>query len=391
MSSSARGGPRLPGGAGRCAAVRFGILGPLEVTEGEATRGVGRSQGAYPAGCAAGQGERGRACAPAGVDPVARGRAGRGGQQPPHPVSRLRNALGGDAVERTESGYVVRCGEDELGALAFEQASGRGPGRAGRRPLVRMPPARRPRRWPGGGATRPCPSSRTSPSPCPGPVRSARSAGARSSAASTPAWRWASTGPWWASWVTWSSASRCGSGCGASSCGRCTAVVARPRPSGRTSGCVRSWRTSSASPPVPSWSAWSGRSSPRTRGSTGRRRCRRRRRARPHQHAGHLPVHRRRALHGPLGPRPHGHGRRAAGPRRAGPGRHREPPRPRLRAPRRRLLRGVHRPGRRGACRPRRPAPPERAGAGPAARSTCAWRCTPARPSSARATTSAPP
>ncbi|HZM38776.1 MAG TPA: BTAD domain-containing putative transcriptional regulator [Acidimicrobiales bacterium] len=105
--------------------MRFGILGPLEVTEGKATRRVGgpktrtllaallvRANEVVPAHLLvstlwpdAGQAE--------------------GANNLHTQLSRLRNALGGDAVERTESGYVVRCDEDELDALAFEQASGR--------------------------------------------------------------------------------------------------------------------------------------------------------------------------------------------------------------------------------------------------------------------------
>jgi predicted ATPase/class 3 adenylate cyclase len=103
--------------------VRFGILGPLEVTEGEATRRVG---GPKTRTLLAALLVRANEVVPAHLLvstlwPEA-GQA-EGANNLHTQLSRLRSALGRDAVERTESGYVVRCGEGELDALAFEQAS----------------------------------------------------------------------------------------------------------------------------------------------------------------------------------------------------------------------------------------------------------------------------
>jgi len=105
--------------------VRFGILGPLEVTEGQATRRVG---GPKTRTLLAALLVRANEVVPAHllVSTLWPDAGNVEGTNNLHTqLSRLRNALGRDTVERHESGYVVHCGPDELDALAFEEAAGR--------------------------------------------------------------------------------------------------------------------------------------------------------------------------------------------------------------------------------------------------------------------------
>ncbi|HEY7068792.1 MAG TPA: BTAD domain-containing putative transcriptional regulator, partial [Acidimicrobiales bacterium] len=105
--------------------MRFGILGPLEVTEGQATRRVG---GPKTRTLLAALLVRANEVVPAHllVSTLWPDAGSVEGINNLHTqLSRLRNALGRDQVERHESGYVVRCGPEELDALAFEEAAGR--------------------------------------------------------------------------------------------------------------------------------------------------------------------------------------------------------------------------------------------------------------------------
>ncbi len=140
-------------------------------------------------------------------------------------VSRLRGAAGKDIVSLGPTGYRLTVPSGEIDAWAFERPS---PPRTPGSPTAttRRPPRRSgPRCGCGAGPrspTSPTPRSRRGPSPgCP-------SCGSRRPrTGSMRTWRSARAPSWFRRSRSWRGSTRCGSGCAASSCARCT------RPAGR--------------------------------------------------------------------------------------------------------------------------------------------------------------